>query len=171
MWMNEGQIDEAKHRYETHPTLGPATRFLSEWRHEVNAHSDGWPYWTPPSKAAERLMQLIHAQMRGGMGAYPKVAEPTIAEVKKTLVPIRAFMFKRGAAAGMKMPNVDFDNPKREEVKATLIIQVAYKMGTATRQYVKETLEHAAANMADSGLLTGEGEAEVEAWGYSVQVR
>ena len=104
MWMNESEIEEAAHKFAGHSVMSKATKFLSEFCREVNAHSDGWPYWSVASKAADKLMDLIHAQMWQGMGAYPRVPEPTMAEIQKTLTPIKAFYTRRGFAAGMKLP-------------------------------------------------------------------
>ena len=95
MFMNEYEINDRAERYRNHPVLGPATRFLQAYMGEVNAHSDGWPYWSPPVKAAAKLMTLIQ---RG---------DATLAEVTKALSPIKAFMTRRGNAAGMKLPSLE----------------------------------------------------------------
>lgn len=111
MWMNESEIDEAVRRFATHPVLGPAARFLEAFKDQVNGHSDGWPYWTAPSKAANKLMTWLAGHLRGGMGAYPRLSEPTEAEFRKTLAPIKAFYTRRGYAAGMVMPPLDTPPP------------------------------------------------------------
>jgi hypothetical protein len=53
-------------------------------------------------------MALLHANLWSGMGAYPRVPKPTKADVLKTLAPIKAFMTRRGNAAGMRMPPLEF---------------------------------------------------------------
>lgn len=105
--MNESEIDEAVSRFAQHPVLGPAARFLSAFRNEVNAHSDGWPYWAAPSKAASKLMVFLHGHLWAGMGAYPRLDPPTDTEFRKTLSPIKAFYTRKGTAAGMAMPSID----------------------------------------------------------------
>lgn len=92
IFMNEYDIDYACQRYAAHPVLGPATRFLSHFKDEVNAHSDGWPYWSAPVKSAAKLMALIQQ------------GTATDAEVRKALGPIRSFMTRRGIKAGMTLP-------------------------------------------------------------------
>src|SRR6266702_7443697 len=104
MWLNESEIEEAAYKFARHPILSKATKFLTEFCREVNTHSDGWPYWSVASRSANKLMDLIHAQMWQGMGKYPKVPEPTMADIQKTLTPIKAFYTRRGYAAGMKLP-------------------------------------------------------------------
>jgi hypothetical protein len=108
IWMNQYEIDEAVAVFASDPVLGPATRFLRDFAQEVNSHSDGWPYWSPPGKAAGKLMQLIYANLRSGMGAYPVASKPSKADVLKTLAPIKAFMTRRGTAAGMTLPSLNF---------------------------------------------------------------
>lgn len=107
MWMNECEIDSAVERFRHDPVLGPATRFLSEFRHQVNEHSDGWPYWKPAGDSAAKLMDLIHRQQYSGCGAYARVAATNIQEVRKAIVPIKSFMTRRGYKAGMTMPQVE----------------------------------------------------------------
>lgn len=99
LFMNEWEIREAHSRYRNHSTLGPATLFLLDFMDEVNAHSDGWPYWSPPVKSAAKLMTLI------GRG------DATLAEVRAALGPIKSFMTRRGNAAGMKLPALQLTLP------------------------------------------------------------
>jgi hypothetical protein len=94
LFMNRWDIDDAAFRYSAHEALGPATRFLQNFRDEVDAHSDGWAYWTPPLKSCAKLMTLIQ---RG---------DATQAEVRAALGPIKSFMTRRGNAAGMKLPEL-----------------------------------------------------------------
>lgn len=108
MWMNRMDIEEAYGRYgQQHTPIGNAVRFLKAFMEEVDSHSDGWPYWSAPSKAADKLMNLIHGYMWRGMGAYPDVPAPTMADVLKCMPPIKSFMTRRGLKAGMKMPELN----------------------------------------------------------------
>ena len=88
-FMNEWEIEEHVRRHRAHPVLGRAARFLHLYMREVNAHSDGWPYWSAPVKAAAKLMTLIESE------------DATINEVVKALAPIKGFMTRRGHHAGM----------------------------------------------------------------------
>jgi hypothetical protein len=92
LFMNEWEIAEKRAQHAKHPALGPATQFLYEFMQEVNSHSDGWPYWSLPVKAAKNLIALIQ---RGNA---------TIDEVQVALRPIKSFMTRRGYKAGMSMP-------------------------------------------------------------------
>lgn len=95
IFMNEWDIAESVVRFARHPVLGPATRFLQCYRDEVNRVSDGWPYWSPPVKAAAHLITLIQ---RG---------DASHAEVRRALGPIKAFMTRRGNVAGMVLPTLE----------------------------------------------------------------
>jgi hypothetical protein len=107
MWMNEGEIEQAIERFQSHPVLGKGARFLGAFRDEVNNHSDGWPYWQAPAKAAEKLMTLLHGHLFAGMGAYPRLAAPTEADLKEAIAPIKAFYTRHGTKAGMQFPSPD----------------------------------------------------------------
>lgn len=106
MWMNRYEIERAVVHFARDPVLGPAARFLRAFQEEVDKISDGWPYWSPPSKAASRLMALLNAHLFAGMGGYPNLPAASAADVRRCLTPIKAFMTRRGTAAGMKMPEV-----------------------------------------------------------------
>jgi hypothetical protein len=102
LFMNEWEIDEAVHRHRGHPVLSRATRFLSEFRNEVNSHSDGWPYWPLPAHAAKQLMALIR---------HPETVDED--RFRVALAPIRSFYTRRGYAVGMKFPDVGQDLHKQ----------------------------------------------------------
>ena len=52
------------------------------------------------------MIELLNGHLMAGMGAYPVLPRPTMADVQKCLTPIKAFMTKRGRAAGMSMPEL-----------------------------------------------------------------
>jgi hypothetical protein len=105
LFMNEYEIDEAARCYAHDPILGKASRFLQEFKDEVNAHSDGWAYWKPAMTSAGKLMTLIRS-VRGKPewdGIHEQAKEKIFL---KALTPIKCFMTRRGLAAGMRMPPV-----------------------------------------------------------------
>jgi len=105
LFMNEYEIDEAARCYAHDPILGKASRFLQEFKDEVNAHSDGWAYWKPAMTSAGKLMTLI-GSVRGNH-EWDGIDEPTKEKMfLKALTPIKCFMTRRGLAAGMRMPAV-----------------------------------------------------------------
>lgn len=112
MFMNEWEIEENVARHRRHPALGPATQFLYAFMREVNSHSDGWPYWSPPVHSAKALMILIERGNKRARSSWPEeVEDVTLAEVQTALRPIKSFMTRRGYAAGMKLPALQLTLP------------------------------------------------------------
>lgn len=108
LFMNEFEIGEALDRYGSHPVLGKAARFLARYREQVNQHSDGWPYWSAPVRAAAKLMTLLQDANKAGYQPYASdYTEPSEADLRAALRPIRAFYTRRGYAAGMVFPELD----------------------------------------------------------------
>lgn len=93
LFHNEWEVRENAMRYARHPVLSRATKFLAALVEETNGHSDGWPYWSAPAKAARKLMTLIDNPATATEAAY-----------RAALAPIRAFYTRVGNAAGMRFP-------------------------------------------------------------------
>jgi hypothetical protein len=94
MFMNEYEIDAATVYHRDHPTLGPATRTLSNLRDCANRNSDGWAYWPKPCRAAKQLQELIEANHP--LRRQDNAPEVTAAQVKATYRPIKAFLTRSG---------------------------------------------------------------------------
>lgn len=94
-WMNRFDIEDAARRHSGKPVLGKASNFLYSFMEQVDNNSDGWPYWSAPSHAAAKLMDLIQGKV-----------EATEANYKAAMTPIKSFMTRKGRAAGMSMPVV-----------------------------------------------------------------
>lgn len=96
--MNEHEIDRDASRYSNHPVLAEATRFLRDFKDAVNQNSDGWAYWHQPFRAAKKLMTFIQEAIKhersGGYGPDCGIA-PTVAALRKSLVPIKSFATRR----------------------------------------------------------------------------
>jgi hypothetical protein len=107
MFMNDYDIETAARQFHGDPVMGPVTRFLRAFMREVNSHSDGWAYWRPPLLACKQLMMLIQREEKRHRDNWPPSEPVTMAEVKKAMGPIKAFMTKRGNAAGMTLPPLE----------------------------------------------------------------
>lgn len=97
MWMNEYEIEQMLRRFDEDTNLMRGARTLYRLMRWTNSHSDGWPYWQKPSRAATRLMKLLQAKdaeyRRTG-----DVADVDYKELQKTLTPIKAFLTREGVA-------------------------------------------------------------------------
>jgi hypothetical protein len=96
LFLNEYDVEEARARYANHPVLGPATETLSNLVEWTNSHSDGWPYWQVPRRAALKLQELIQGESI--RSRYDGVrADATAEKLAAALRPIKAFRTKQGA--------------------------------------------------------------------------
>lgn len=97
MFMNEYEIDLAVQVTQSGGSVVKykAAKFLAAYRDEVNAHSDGWPYWSVATHAAKRIMELVKSR-----------EEVTEEQFRKAIIPIKAFYTRRGNAAGMTFPEI-----------------------------------------------------------------
>lgn len=96
-FMNTWEIDEALTRYADHSLLASATRTLANLRDAADRNSDGWCYWPKPTRAAEKLMNLIQYDKQG----RPRLRsdgedDVTEADVRAALRPIKAFRTRSG---------------------------------------------------------------------------
>ena len=98
MWMNEHEIEDAARQFAEHTVLGPATATLQGLVTWTNANSDGWPYWAKPAKAASGIMELVQQGVKHEREAYqlPRTPEPTAAQYKAALVPLKSFRTRMG---------------------------------------------------------------------------
>lgn len=96
MWMNRYEVEEARRRFEQHPILGPASQTLYNLMEWTDDHSDGWPYWQKPARAAEKLTGLLEHYERHLREHH---SEPVITaeEYKAALRPIKAFRTRQEA--------------------------------------------------------------------------
>lgn len=99
-WMNEYEIDEAVEDLEPvadeFPRLAEAAAVLQRLKNWTNGHSDGWPYWQKPSRAANRLMEALNVSRLQVRFRPDLVEDMTDAELKAALRPIKAFLTRQG---------------------------------------------------------------------------
>ena len=98
-WLNEDGIEEVLEQFagraET-PNLARMATVVENLKNWTNQNSDGWPYWSQPSRAAGRLMgHLYRANLAGWR--YEPVKDVSEDELEASLRPIRAFLNKRDA--------------------------------------------------------------------------
>jgi hypothetical protein len=110
-FMNDYDIEDALRVLGNDPVLGKAVRFLNEFKDQVNSHSDGWAYWRAPVAACGQLMTLIEQGMNAKRGQSFPETSPLINDksIAKAMGPIKAFMTRKGLAAGMQMPKLAAD--------------------------------------------------------------
>lgn len=96
MWMNEYDIEDALRltaRFEL-PVARRAAEILSSLKDWTNEHSDGWPYWQKPAKAADKLMTALQSAIQASRQRDNE--DMTEAQLKAALTPIKAFLTRHG---------------------------------------------------------------------------
>lgn len=59
MFMNEWDVADAVDRFKDDRTMGPIVQTLRYFVDAVNDNSDGWCYWKPAQRAAQRLVAIV----------------------------------------------------------------------------------------------------------------
>lgn len=91
VFMNEYEIEETFARFnrgET-PVLAEGATCLYRLMGWTNENSDGWPYWSKPSRAAQKLQTLLQSPDRFD----PQDVTP--AALKAACTPIKAFLTRQ----------------------------------------------------------------------------
>lgn len=95
-WMNQYEIEEALNWTEEGTNAESAARTLYRLMRWTDSHSDGWPYWQKPSRAATRLMEALQRVRESGRrGDYVDITD---ADLKKAYTPIKAFLTRQKVA-------------------------------------------------------------------------
>jgi len=122
MWMNEHEVERAVDQFgddTERPNLAYAVKVLAKLVAWTNSHSDGWPYWQKPIRAADRLMNAIQsAQARDRDGIEDDLTD---AALKAALRPILAFMTRQAASYDEVLP----DAPKDENAEHVALLSTA----------------------------------------------
>jgi len=106
IWLNRWDIDEAVRTFKADPVLGPAAKFLPDYRDLVDSLSDGWPYWSAGTKCASDLESLLHEAMGERYSHEPDYMPPTRADVEMAARKIALFIGRNKymREAGAKPP-------------------------------------------------------------------
>lgn len=92
MWMNQYDIEEAMMSHHDCPNVRKGVRLLYNLMQAVNEQSDGWPYWQAPSKAAEKLMDLLRTAGNLNYGTHGKITD---AQLKAAITPIKSMVTRQ----------------------------------------------------------------------------
>ena len=106
MWMNQYEIEAAAQARHACPNVRKGVRLLAALLEAVNSQSDGWAYWPAPSKAAEKLMNLLHTSGNLAYGTGRKISD---AELKAAISPIRAMVTKQRKLQAKHGNKFEFD--------------------------------------------------------------
>lgn len=106
MFANRYDIEDWTQRYGSQsgqPELGKAADNLHALMEWTDANSDGWPYWSKPSRAATKLAALLQdADKRSRDWSAPRSEarrDITEADHRAALRPVKAFLTRQGVPA------------------------------------------------------------------------
>lgn len=91
-FMNTYEIEDAARRYDpaTYRHLAIGVLVLARLVNWANRNSDGWAYWPKPTRAANRLIELIQ-----GVDRFDP-EDVTATDLKRACVPIKSFLTRQG---------------------------------------------------------------------------
>ena len=90
-FINTYQIDDLVRSGRGGDIFRKAVRLLADLRDLADAISDGWHSWPKPARAANRLVELVETHQPSPRNGW-RATEPTPAELKKAVVPIKSFI-------------------------------------------------------------------------------
>lgn len=106
MNMNQFEIEAAFHANHECPNVRKGVALLHSLMEAVNAQSDGWAYWRAPSKAAEKLMELLQSAGNISYGTSGYINET---DLKKAITPIRSMVTRQRSIQSRYGNKFDFD--------------------------------------------------------------
>ena len=92
MWLNQSDIEGLASRTHSCPNVRKGVRLLHRLMQAVNAQSDGWAYWTAPSRSAEPLVKLL--QTAGNL-AHDTRGTISAADLRKAVAPIKSMVTRQ----------------------------------------------------------------------------
>ena len=94
-YMNDFDLWFARRRFTraSTPNRLALVMVVEELRDWTNNHSDGWAYWTPPRRAAQRAIDHIYSTTNAANDKQ-EATDITDAEMHKAVVPIKSFLTK-----------------------------------------------------------------------------
>ena len=106
--MNQAEIEWTASRQHDCPNVRKGVRLLHRLMEAVNEQSDGWAYWPAPSKAAEKLMELLKTAGNLQHGTYGTISDADLKAAIATIKRMVTHQKKLQAKYGNKFDfNVD----------------------------------------------------------------
>src|SRR5688500_11292110 len=119
MWMNEHDVNDALRHYaqrDDAPNYTRAAHILAALVDWTNDHSDGWPYWGKPSRAASKLTDALHGWRRRHIDGVE--TDLTADELAAIVKPVKAFLTRQINDPLNHWPEVDTAINLRDHITA-----------------------------------------------------
>lgn len=106
MFWNQYEIEDAAQRQHDCPNVRKGVQLLLRLMQAVNEQSDGWAYWSPPSKASEKLQALLQTAGNVHHGTHGKISAE---DLKKAIAPIRSMVTRQKKKQAQYGNKFEFD--------------------------------------------------------------
>lgn len=90
--MNQSEIEWAAQQSHKCPNVRKGIDLLLRLMQAVNEQSDGWAYWRAPSKACQKLMDLLKTAGNLQHGTSGTISD---ADLRKAITPIRTMVTRQ----------------------------------------------------------------------------
>ncbi len=110
LFMNEHEVEETVLRIDPDetPNLAAGAAVLSALVDWTDSNSDGWPYWSKPSRAARNLMEVLYEKDYAIRFGHDQEGQPltdvSMADLTKALRPIKTFLTTQGVNWNADLP-------------------------------------------------------------------
>jgi hypothetical protein len=106
MDMNECDIRAMASNHHACPNVRKGVHLLLRLMEAVNAQSDGWPYWSAPSQAADKLMKLLRTAGNIWYDTYGNISD---ADLKAAIKPIKSMVTRQKTIQARYGNTFEFD--------------------------------------------------------------
>lgn len=93
MFMNQSEIEGAARRHHVCPNVQKGIKLLLRLMEAVNAQSDGWAYWSPPSVSTEKLQALL--KTAGNIVWNDTTGTITAQQLRQAITPIKSMVTRQ----------------------------------------------------------------------------
>jgi len=98
-FLNSYDIEEAQIKASqelARPNLQAAVLTLARLHDWANDNSDGWAYWPKPSRASQKLQEVVHTRYFGRDAHHFDNADVSAVDLRKGSATIKAFLTRQG---------------------------------------------------------------------------
>ena len=106
MFMSRDEIKQVTLRWHDCPNVRKGLKLLSALAAAVDAQSDGWAHWKPPSNSCQQLQALLHTAGNLRLGTRGTITD---AALKKAVAPIRSMLTHQRKIQAKYGNTFDFD--------------------------------------------------------------
>lgn len=94
MFLNQYDVEQMAGQQHADLNVRKGVRLILRLMQATNDQSDGWAYWSPPSKSIEKLVQLLQTAGNLMYGTRGSISD---ADLRKAVSPIRAMVTRQRA--------------------------------------------------------------------------